>query len=171
MSTLKNESDIDLFRQIFGTFELYLPADFDVDNENHNVEIPADIQHLLALPFDDMFVETKSESETSTRTDTAIMDMGGANADFRTGETINPSAAEHTMPDQPFTDDLQVRATHPSNPTGLNNARFKALNDDELNEMRENKYSAKTKQNTKWGVNLFQGNHNTNYLNCCIVSN
>ena len=43
-----------------------------------------------------------------------------------------------------------------------NEPRFKKLAMQKLDQMKENKYAQKTKSNTKWGINLFQGGHGEN---------
>ena len=115
------ESDLDVFGGLFGTFELYMPEISDEESTDPGL----DIQQPLNLPS----AEPEPPAETPS-------------LDIKEPAVIKEEIK--TENDQ------------------SNEPRFKKLTMQELDQMKENKYAQKTKSNSKWAINLFQGEHGEN---------
>lgn len=165
-------SDFDIFSELFGNFELFLPL-MDGDEDTNNIPdiLPCpDIQNLLDLPYEhhesdfnlDLTAvkpETDMQSEPSLIVTAKERELPVPVPNLTTVTQsdvpeLEPLIADNTIDTQ---SDTKIKTENDPQPDTF--SRFKRLTDEDLAKMRENKYAAKTKANTKWGVNLFQGKH------------
>ena len=134
------QSDLELFGNIFGNFELYMP---DLSDDEANNPGP-DISSLLELPNPEQMDDPNST--VSSNPVQSIQDP--------IPEPNQPVCSQIKQETHvPKEDQSQLKTEPHSN----QNERFKKLTTSELETMKDNKYAQKTKSNTKWGVNLFQG--------------
>lgn len=138
---LLSGSDFQIFGDLFGNFELYMP---DLSDEETAKDPGPDINMLLSLPVNENYQKLSPvlrsippDSEASTPF-----------LEDQKNHGLQPST-QHTDSELPLNSELK--------PEAIKSERFKKLTATELDEMRDNKYAQKTKSNTKWGVNLFQG--------------
>ena len=153
-------SDFQLYQDMFGSFELFMP---DMSDDESAQDPGPDINKLLKLP-------------TAEIISSGSLDPGEISDPIPLTDTTDPVVDNPLpcMPKQEETDQqlsVSNRNEHVSEivklerrqngsvkaETQQTTSRFKRLTATELDDIKENKYALKTKSNTKWGVNLFQG--------------
>lgn len=151
------QSDFQLFGDLFGNFELHMP---DLSDEESAENPGPDIKQLLALSSTEISaatpapVESSDGSELKDQTDRVITSIKQEETEIVQQSVSEQNAAQNVH-------EINKAESHQSvsvkSDQAKQTSRFKALTAAELDSIKENKYAQKTKSNTKWGVNLFQG--------------